>query len=153
MKSSKTDLLTGTVLAVFRANGRLIAWGDKFVAPFGLTSARWQMLGALALSKQPLTAPQLADNMGVSRQGAQKQLNLLVAENFVSQLPNPYHKRSPYYELTKSGSEVYTAIEQKWIAHIKKLCARIEMDDILTANRILALLIDKHATEPNGDVQ
>jgi hypothetical protein len=28
-------------------NGRLIEWGDRFGAPFGLTSARWRMLGAV----------------------------------------------------------------------------------------------------------
>ena len=152
MKSSKTDLLTDTVLAVFRANGRLIDWGDKFVAPFGLTSARWQMLGALALSQQPLTAPHLAASMGVSRQGAQKQLNLLVSENLVSQLPNPHHRRSPYYELTKSGKKTYSAIEQKWKAHTKKLGTHLDLNDILAANRVLMFLIDKHTTDSKGDL-
>ncbi len=152
MKTSKSDLLTETVLAVFRTNGRLIDWGDKFVTPFGLTSARWQMLGALAMSKQPLTAPQLAASMGVSRQGAQKQLNLLVAENLVSQLPNPHHRRSPYYELTKSGMKIYTTIEQKWNTHTTKLSAGLDLSDIQAANRVLMFLIEKHTIDTNGDV-
>ena len=72
---------------------RSFAWGDAFVGPFGLTSARWQMLGALAFSEVPLTAPQIADRMGVTRQGAQKQLNLLREAHLVQTLPNPGHRR------------------------------------------------------------
>ena len=151
MKTSRANLLTETVLAVFRTNGRLIDWGDKFVAQFGLTSARWQMLGALAMTKQPLTAPQLAAYMGVSRQGAQKQLNLLVAENLLSKLPNPRHRRSPCYELTKLGIKLNTAIEQKWNAHVVKLCSGLDLSDIQAAIRVLMFLSEKHTTTSNGD--
>ena len=152
MKTSKSELLTETVLTVFRTNGCLIDWGDKFVAPFGLTSARWQMLGALAFSKQTLTAPQLAATMGVSRQGAQKQLNLLEAENMVNKLPNPHHRRSPYYELTKSGKKIYTVIESRWKAHTKELCSGLNLSDILTAKRVLTFLIENHTTDSEGDM-
>jgi hypothetical protein len=41
---------TALILEVFRFNGRLLAAGDKLVANLGLTSARWQVLGAIALS-------------------------------------------------------------------------------------------------------
>jgi hypothetical protein len=54
-------------------NGQLLAAGDRLVEDLNLTSARWQMLGAIALADSPHTAPQLAARMGVSRQGAQKQ--------------------------------------------------------------------------------
>ena len=69
--------ITQLTLTVFRLNGMLLHWGDQVVEPLGLTSARWQMLGALALASTPLTAPQVGEAMGVTRQGAQKQLNLL----------------------------------------------------------------------------
>ena len=72
--------VTELTLAVFRLNGVLLHWGDKLVAPLGLTSARWQMLGAIALADTPPTAPQVGGVMGITRQGAQKQLNLLTEE-------------------------------------------------------------------------
>ncbi|WP_051938793.1 MarR family winged helix-turn-helix transcriptional regulator [Luteibacter sp. 9135] len=97
-------------------NGLLLAWGDQFAARFGLTSARWQMLGAIALADRPLTAPQLATNMGVTRQAALKQLNLLAAEELVVAQPNRSHKRSPIYTLSDSGSALFQAIDAEWQA-------------------------------------
>jgi hypothetical protein len=38
--------LTDLVLEVFRLNGRLLAAGDRLSKTVGLTSARWQVLGA-----------------------------------------------------------------------------------------------------------
>ena len=50
------EALTDLVLAVFRLNGRLLTAGDRLVSDLGLTSARWQVLGAIALapSLQPV---------------------------------------------------------------------------------------------------
>jgi len=41
------DALTGLILDLFRLNSRLLIAGDRLVAPLGLTSARWQILGAV----------------------------------------------------------------------------------------------------------
>ena len=71
MKQNKSDILTDLVLAVFRLNGAMINWGDDFSASAGLSSARWQMLGAIAPGRAALVraADRRAD--GVTRQGAQ----------------------------------------------------------------------------------
>jgi DNA-binding MarR family transcriptional regulator len=106
MNPTKEERLTGVILTLFQLNGALLDWGDVFVAPEALTSARWQMLGALALAGQPLSAPQVAAAMGVTRQGAQKQLNLLSEAQLVEVRPNPQHKRSPLYQLTGGGRRV-----------------------------------------------
>ena len=45
-----SDALTQLILEVFRVNGGLLSAGDRLVADLGLTSARWQVLGAVALS-------------------------------------------------------------------------------------------------------
>ena len=93
--SPNAKLLTEIVLLVFRVNGRLLSSGDRLVRELGLTSARWQMLGAVALSDRPGTAPQLAARMGMTRQAAQKQLDLLIDDGLVAAEPNPGHARSP----------------------------------------------------------
>ena len=46
-------LVTSLFLEAFRFNGRLLAAGDQLVAGLGLTSARWQVLGAVALADRP----------------------------------------------------------------------------------------------------
>ncbi len=70
-----------------------------------VTSAQWRMVEALARSRQPLTAPQIAARVGCTRQGAQKQLNLLMQTQLVQSRPNPLHKRSRLYVLTELGKQ------------------------------------------------
>ncbi|NYT22940.1 MarR family transcriptional regulator [Alcaligenaceae bacterium] len=142
MRQAKAQQLTELILTVFQLNGALIDWGDKFSATEGLTSARWQMLGALALAGQPLTAPQIAANMGVTRQGAQKQLNLLARDGLVETRDNPQHKRSPLYVLTKRGKQTYSRIDTRWNGHVAQLAAVFSSTELDTAAKVLAGLVD-----------
>ena len=115
--SPKVRVLTDIMLVVFRVHGRLLEKGDELVRPLRLTSARWQVLGAVALAGSPRSAPQIAVSMGMTRQGAQKQLNALVREGFFAQRPNPRHERSPLYALTALGLRAYAqamALEVVW---------------------------------------
>ena len=114
----KGEALTAIVLAVFRLNGRLLAAGDALVADLGIGSSQWQVLGALALAAEPLTAPQAAAAMGLTRQGVQKQLDLLAASGLVERRENPAHRRSPLHALSRRGERVYGAAmerQQAWI--------------------------------------
>jgi hypothetical protein len=49
-RTHEGELATQLILDTFRANGLLLAAGDELTAPKGLTAARWQVLGALALA-------------------------------------------------------------------------------------------------------
>ncbi|MEN4919123.1 MarR family winged helix-turn-helix transcriptional regulator [Achromobacter spanius] len=129
--------LTELTLTVFRTHGALLQWGDKLVEPLGLTSARWQMLGALALAGQPLTAPQVGQAMGVTRQGAQKQLNLLAETGLVSSQANPAHRRSPLYALTPRGRQLYLKAEKLWAAEAAQLASRVSPAQVRTAQATL----------------
>lgn len=144
------DLFTATILQLFRASGQMISWGDGFAAPFDQTSARWQMLGALALAPQPLTAPQLAVNMGVTRQGAQKQLNLLLDEGLIEKQPNPYHKRSPFYRLTATGSALYRRIESGWNRHVDRMSQLFTAEELATTLQVLSRISELHQSPEEG---
>jgi hypothetical protein len=63
----KADALSELIVEIFRINGRLLAAGDRLVADLGLTSARWQVIGAIALAGQPQTVPAIARTMGLTR--------------------------------------------------------------------------------------
>ena len=138
--------LTDLIIRIFRANGTLVTWGDRFAAPFGLTSARWQMLGALALSSEALTAPQIAANMGVTRQGAQKQLNLLLKEGMVERQPNPLNKRSPTYRLSTAGNSLYRRIESGWNQHADKISRNLSADELTVTAQALETICELHLT-------
>jgi DNA-binding MarR family transcriptional regulator len=62
--------LTELMLEVFRLNGRLLTAGDRLARPFGQTSARWQILGAL--EAEPRTVSDIARIMGLTRQSVQR---------------------------------------------------------------------------------
>jgi hypothetical protein len=51
-RTSGGEAVTGLILEVFRFNGRLLVAGDRLVSDLGLTSARWQAMGAIALDAQ-----------------------------------------------------------------------------------------------------
>src|SRR5262249_60183634 len=59
--------MTELILETFRLNGLLLEAGDRLVAEIGLTSARWQGLGAIALAPGPLPVAHLARHMGRGR--------------------------------------------------------------------------------------
>lgn len=110
--------------ALFRAHNGLIAVGDRITAPYGLTSARWQVMGAVALSGQPLTVAQIARVMGLTRQAVQRIVNELEKQNMLALSDNPAHKRARLADLTSEGRAAYDAIVRQW---------RLISQDILTA--------------------
>lgn len=149
-----TGPITDLTLTIFRLNGVLLHWGDRLVEPLGLTSARWQMLGALALAGAPLTAPQVGEAMGVSRQGAQKQLNALLEHGLVEARPNPAHKRSPHYVLTPRGRSLYRQAEALWTARAAALAARIPAPRARSAAGTLrSMLRHLPSTDPAPEIE
>lgn len=149
MTASKAEQLTSVVLAVFRLNGQLIEWGNAFCQPHGLTSARWQVLGAIALAPRAQSAPQIAASMGVTRQGAQKQLNLLLDEGLVLAQANPAHRRSPLYALSERGHVVFQAVDQRWRAHAEALSGQFGADALDQTLAMLSSLLQAHAGPPD----
>jgi len=134
---SKAAILTDIMLTVFRVNGRLLEKGDELVKPLNLTSARWQVLGAVAQAGKPLSAPQIAEAMGITRQGAQKQLNRLAEEGFFKQNLNPRHERSPLYSLTELGNRTISetmTLQKIWAS---SLVLNLSLQDLETTRQIL----------------
>jgi DNA-binding MarR family transcriptional regulator len=111
---AKVDALTRLVLAIFRTNGALLAAGDVLVEPLGLSSARYQVLGAVALSAEPLTVPGIARAMGLTRQGVQKQVDLLVSQRLLVLRDNPEHRRSAHVRLAPAGRRAFASADRRW---------------------------------------
>jgi len=140
--ASKAATLTDIMLTVFRVNGRLLEKGDQLVAPLGLTSSRWQVLGAVAMADTPLSAPQVAEAMGVTRQGAQKQLDKLQEEGLLEQLSNPRHERSPLFALTNKGRKAMDATMSLQDAWASSLSAGLALQDLRNALETLNTFYD-----------
>ena len=145
---ARSDALTEVILGVFRLNARLLEMGNQMVAPLGMTSARWQVLGAIALSGKAVSCPQIAAAMGVTRQGAQKQLHLAYQDQLVAIQENPHNLRSPLYELTAAGKDVYAkamALQAVWS---KSLAQGVTSSDWNTALNVLRVLDTRLQSTP-----
>jgi DNA-binding MarR family transcriptional regulator len=133
--------VTQLVLAVFRLNGRLLASGDRLVADIGLSSARWQVLGAIALAGRQLPVAHIARNMGLARQSVQRLVNDLAADGLVEFAPNPYHRRAKLVRLTNAGENTYRTAIERQIPWANRLAANLDADALEAAVHIVQSLI------------
>jgi DNA-binding MarR family transcriptional regulator len=143
IRTPEGDAATGVVLAMFRASGLVFDAGDRLAAQEGLTAARWQVLGAVALAGRALTVPQIARRMGLTRQAVQATVNRLLGEALLEAGENLDHRRSPLIRLTERGHEKYTAVDRRQIRWINELSAGLDISDLANAARLLHELSDR----------
>ncbi len=124
-------------METFRLNGGLLAAGDALVADIGLTSARWQVLGAIALSPLPLPVAHIARNMGLSRQAVQRLANEMQADGLVRFGPNPHHQRAKLVHLTRQGRAAYDAAMQRQAPWMRRLAKGLSLKEIKIATVVL----------------
>jgi DNA-binding MarR family transcriptional regulator len=139
-RTPEGDAATDVVLGAFRAHGLFVAAGDLLATEEGLTAARWQVLGAVALAGRPLTVPQIARRMGLTRQAVQVSVNRLLSDALVEADENPDHRRSPLIRLTGLGNAKYAALDRRQIGWINELAAGLTASDLATAARVLGEL-------------
>lgn len=105
-----THPLTGLISDLFRPirlNGDLLAEGDALAGDLGLTSARQQVLGRIALSPVPLLVEHITYNMGLTRQALQPVVDDLRAEEVDCFEPNPHHLRAMLVTMTERGQAAH----------------------------------------------
>ena len=149
IRTSEGEIATEAILSAFRINGLLLAAGDLLSAEHGLTSARWQVLGAIVYAQRPLTVPQIARRMGLTRQSVHTTVNRLLADAMVELVPNADHRRSQLVRLTEHGRATFGAVDQKQAAWVNQLAAGLARSDLGTTARILDELCSRLETDPS----
>lgn len=134
------EAVTALILDVFRLNGRLQLAGDRLVAELGLTSARWQVLGAIAYAARPESVAWHARTMGVHRQGIQRIVNELEKEGIVEFQPNPHHKRAHLVTLTAKGQNLFEAAIALQVPWVNDLSKGLSPADLATTREVISLL-------------
>jgi DNA-binding MarR family transcriptional regulator len=134
------DALTGLMLDLFRLNSLLLTAGDRLVARLGLTSARWQILGAIVYAERAQPVAWLARNLGANRQNVQRIVNDLHREGLVALEPNPHHRRAQLVVLTDKGKQTFDAAMRLQAPWINGLANGLEVKDIATMHRMIAAL-------------
>ncbi len=120
-RTPKGETLTELILETFRLNGVLLDAGNQLTKPFGLTSARWQVMGTVDHEGHPVTVAQIARRMGLSRQGVQRIVNDLVQLGMIVLESNLDHKRAPLVLLTKKGQGAIEKINQAQASWVNEL--------------------------------
>lgn len=133
----RRQALTALILDVFRLNGDLLASGDILVADLGLTSARWQVLGAIALAPVPLPVAHLARNMGLTRQAVQRSVDEMSADGLVRLDPNPHHRRAMLVTMTAAGEAAYRAASDRQARWADALADGLSAEAIEAASALL----------------
>lgn len=142
-KSEPADILTDLVLVLFRVNNAMLVRGDRLVQPFGLTSARWQIMGAIAYADEPQPVAWLARDLGANRQNVQRIVNDLAKEGFVAFRPNPRHRRAQLVVMTKAGRDAYENALSVWDPAASELADGLTQAELECALRVLRALQEK----------
>lgn len=137
------EALTGLILDLFRANGLLLTAGDRLVAALGLTSARWQILGAIVDAERPEPVAWLARNLGANRQNVQRIVNDLARDGLVVFEINPHHRRAQLVVLTDKGRQIYDAAGRLQVPWVNNLSDGLSVKEIEIAHWVIGALRER----------
>ena len=143
--------LNDVILDLFRLNSRLLMTGDKLVGRLGLTSARWQVLGAIVQAERPQPVAWIARDLGGHRQNVQRIVNDLQKEGLISLEPNPHHRRALLVVLTKTGRKTFDQAMELWNPWANNLANYLSLEDIKTVGSLVKTLRHRLELEQDTD--
>lgn len=143
--------LTDVILDLFRVNGLLLSQGDRLVENLGLTSARWQVLGAIAYAPHPEPVAWLARDLGSNRQNIQRIVNDLQRDGFVAFQPNPHHRRAQLVALTEKGKKAFDQATRLWLPWADSLAEGHPMKEIEAMGAFIKVLRRKLESARGAD--
>lgn len=129
---------TALVIELFRLNGTMIAVGDEMTRDLGLTSARWQVLGAIG--KEPKTVAAAARQMGLTRQNVQRIADWLVESGIAEFVDNPNHRRAKLVALTKEGAALREQLGRRQARWANATGAQFTASELTAAVNLLQRL-------------
>lgn len=132
--SPEQQLMSAVIKSVFRLNGQNLAIGEDLARPAGLTAARWLVLSAVL--QGPATVPDIAREIGNTRQSVQRIADLLVEQGLAVYQENPAHLRSKLVAATDEGRRTVHRIKPAHAALAERLVEE------MGADRLRALLAD-----------
>ena len=142
-RSPAGDALTNLFLDFLRVHSLILTAGDRLIAELGLTSARWQILGAIVAAGRAQPVSWLARDMGANRQNVQRIINDLRKVGLVVFEANPHHRRAQLVRLTEDGRQTFDAAMRLQAPWINSLAEGLPVKDIQAMQRVLFALRQK----------
>ena len=134
------EALSGMILDLFRVSSLALTAGDRLVAPLGLTSARWQILGAIIRAERPQPVAWIARDLGTHRQNVQRIINDLNKDGLVDFEPNPHHRRAQLVVLTDKGRRAFSEAMQMQAPWISRIADGITVKELEAVRRVINAL-------------
>lgn len=139
--SKSGEEVTRLMLETFRFHDTLLAARDELANEFGLTNARWQVLGAVW--DAPRTVSSVARFMGLTRQSVQRTIMRLAEDGFIELGDNPEHVRAKLVTITEKGETTLQNLSEKQATWISELAEDIPPVNIRIGVGIIRGLINR----------
>ncbi len=146
----KGAAVTALILYTFRTNGRLLRAGDNLCRELEITSARWQVLGAIL--DTPKTVAQIAREFELTRQGVLPVVRSMVKDGVVELVNNPNHRRAKLVKMTNRGRAIYKELLKRQATWVNDLGKTFTVSELKQAADVLNRLGDAVRSHPlTGD--
>ena len=130
-------------MCISRATVTLVAAAQLARRKLGLTSASWQILGAIVAAERPQPVAWIARDLSANRQNVQRIINDLHREGLVAFEANPHHRRAQLVVLTDKGRHTFDAVMRLQAPWIDSISAGLSVKDIATVHRVMTSLRKK----------
>jgi DNA-binding MarR family transcriptional regulator len=143
------QVLSG-VRPLYLASARAV---DESLRGTGLTVPLRAVL-ELVLARGPMTVPQVARDVGVTRQSVQALVDAGAARGLVTLTDNPSHRRSRFITVTEHGRQTFADVHRRELANLDRVTADLDLADLALCARVLAVLAERvrrlhdHEQEP-----
>jgi DNA-binding MarR family transcriptional regulator len=145
------EAMTPLILDLLRLNSLILTSGDRLVAALGLTSARWQVLGAVDAAERPQPVAWLARDIGGNRQNVQRIVNDLHRDGLLAFEPNPHHRRAHLVVMTEKGRKAFSAAMSLQTPWVNNLTEGFTVDEIGLVRGVVARLRDRLEQAPDSE--
>jgi DNA-binding MarR family transcriptional regulator len=145
--SHKNEALSHLVWDILQAANHLIEAGNRLSAPFGLTAARWQVLGVIV--QEPATVADVARHLSQTRQGVQRLADDMVRDELATFSSNPRHARAKLLAPTAQGVESYRKLMKEQAKWMESLSTKMQVKEIAAARSLLAALSSALENKPS----
>ncbi|WP_317992389.1 MarR family winged helix-turn-helix transcriptional regulator [Streptomyces sp. JV180] len=146
---SAQELLSRAAVTAFRLNGQFLSVADELARPAGLTSAWWQVLGAVLV--EPLPVAGIARSMGITRQSVQRIADLLVERGLAEYTENPAHRRAKLLRVTDAGRRAVARIGPPHAEFAARLAGELGVEGLSDAVGALERLSEALDTLTGAD--
>ncbi len=127
------------VADIYELAGRFREEGGRIAADVGQTQPRWQLMSVVL--ERPLTVPQAARRLGLSRQAVQRTANEIVDAGLADLVDNPDHRVSKLLELTADGRDTLVRIMARAEEFNARVASALDPDDLATMRRSMSMLL------------